>query len=1097
MAEGELINMKDVLRKTVGRARRKLHLERLVKSWALFAGGFLVLSFLCSYLLVQQNFSDGTLFWARLIGGLGLVLLFLKYVFRPASRPPSRRQVARFLEERQPNLEDRLSTAVEMQEHPSRTHPKIRGLIEEDAHNSLKSIRQPRFYRPELSLFSFSVFLVLLLLFGYLFWGGPEVYRYSLNKLVFGWLDREQAPLYSIFVTPGNVTVGKHTDVEIRATLQGFDSQNVRLAAQYENGPHWEEALMPPEGGGNEFFFLFFDVRDRLNYYVKAEGIRSDTYTIQVSEIPRVENLKIILHFPPYSHLEPVTLENEGDIRALAGTKAEIQVQTDQPVQEGMIKLEEAVDVPLQMLGPQELRGTLQVGKDDYYRIHLQDSQSVWNPASDEYVIEALEDQPPIVSFSRPGRDQRVTNIEEVFTELRVEDDYGVAKTVLRFSVNGDPEQGLALHHPTGSRSFSTAHTFYLEEFDLQPGDFVSYYAKAFDAVASSTTDIYFLEVEPYDREFYQLQAASGTGSGAGRENVMLSSRQKEIIAATFNLQRDRQNLMTSEFDENNQTLALVQQRLQTEAQTIVGRIERRGVAAADPRFLKMVEHLKQAIDHMKPAHQHLSQSKPEAALPEEQKSLRQLLHVEALFKEIQVSFAQNQSGGGASSQDLADLVDLELDRTKNQYETLQQNRESNPEQALDEALEKLKELARRQEQNAERRSRLTAQATSGNRSSQDQLIEEIEQLARQLERLSRQPKDPHLSAISRQLRQAARNIRQSQSDGQDSGNAQMREERALECLQQARNALGRQRQNQITENLQKLKDDSRQLVQRQQEVIDKINQLEQQYRSGKVDQDFLRKLRRLLREKSEVLEEVHQLEGDLHSSARQTASKQAEASRKLKEAGLDIRDHRIPERMQEVSELLSRGWMDLARRREQGVGSDLEEVADKIESAGQSLRADDQSNPQEKLQRALNRIGDLVENLQSLKERVGPGSVVGPSRGVRPQQIRSEWQERMREAESIADLLNDHPDFGKDIAALAWEMRRLDSARLFTGTEEISRFRSQIIDGLHQLELEINRTLQQTRRNHLRLVNEDEVPAEFRELVEEYYRTLSTTRTP
>lgn len=75
--------------------------------------------------------------------------------------------------------------------------------------------------------------------------------------------------------------------------------------------------------------------------------------------------------------------------------------------------------------------------------------------------------------------------------------------------------------------------------------------------------------------------------------------------------------------------------------------------------------------------------------------------------------------------------------------------------------------------------------------------------------------------------------------------------------------------------------------------------------------------------------------------------------------------------------------------------------------------------------------------------------------------------------------------------------MKRLDAQRLFSDPEELARLRSQIIDGFRQLELEINRSLQEDARNVLRLVNRDEVPAEYRQRVEEYYRALSSRENP
>src|SRR5207245_2364474 len=63
----------------------------------------------------------------------------------------------------------------------------------------------------------------------------------------------------------------------------------------------------------------------------------------------------------------------------------------------------------------------------------------------EEYSMEALDDQKPIVEFTKPGRDTKATKVEEVFTELRAEDDFGVRQLELYYSVNGGAEQKVDL----------------------------------------------------------------------------------------------------------------------------------------------------------------------------------------------------------------------------------------------------------------------------------------------------------------------------------------------------------------------------------------------------------------------------------------------------------------------------------------------------------------------------------------------------------------------------------------------------------------------------------------------------------------------------
>jgi len=1146
-------------------------MERIAKGVAILTV-FLMLGFLLStYLLAQNNFSDASIWWMRIVGTLVSLGIFGYSIFRPLWNPPSKKQVARFIEERYPQLEERVSTAVELEDKRSLIPTELRRMISSDAGKQLKKISQPRFYYPQKSLSSLVALAVSLAIFSFLFLAGPDVYPYSLDKLL-GWYDDSTTPLYSIEVTPGNVTVGKRADQEIRATLQGFDSEQVRLMVRYENQPQWEETTMRPDPRGSDFVFIFFDIRDPIEYYVAADGVQSDLFTIGVSEIPRVDALSVVLHFPAYAGLPDLTLD-DGDIRALVGTEARITVQTDQPVQNGSIKLENGSEVTLEIVGPRELTGNLKITVDDYYRIHLQDQEDFWNPASDEFLIEALEDQPPIISFTRPGRDRKVSNIEEVFAEIKVADDYGVNQLALNFSLNGEPNQKAPLEYPRGSSSFSTSHTFYLEEFDLKPGDFVSYWAEARDAVGTGATDIYFLEVEPFDREYYQSQQGGTPGGGGGGNDMQLSRRQKDIIAATFKLERDKERQAQAELEENSQTLALVQQRLQSEAQTIVDRMDRRAGAISDPRFKEMTKHLEEAITHMEPAQLFLNELKTQDALPEEQKAFQQLLRAESLFKEIQVSFAENQGGGGASAEDLANLVDLELDRSKNQYETLQQNRELNREQTLDEALEKLKELAKRQEQVVERHRRQAPQGASSANRSQQELIDEAERVARELERLSRQQQDPQLQHISPSLRQAVRDMRQAQSSGQDSQDAQMRAQQALERLREAQAGLGQQRQQQVMKDLQQLKEQSQNLVQEQKEVLDKIDNLDPSVKEGRLTPDSLRQLRDILGQKADLQEDLHQLEGKLHQSARQMESRQEQASRKLKQAALDVRDQRIPEKMMDGSDLLARRWVDMAEEREKGVLGDLEELAEKIRDAEQALGPGNEPSPQEKLQQALNQIGSLVESLESLEDRAsnqqqdsqgepgdsqqqdqdqqaqsqqqgqqegqegqpgrqgeqgeqgqqsgqpsqgqsqgdqrgdsqqsqmgGPAGQAGSSsntRGMDPRQLGREWRERLGDATDLQNLLEGTPDLGRDVAGLIRRMRRLDAERIFSDAEELARLKSQVIEGFRQLELQINRSLDEDGEQLLRLVDSDEIPPEFRERVEEYYRNLANREAP
>src|SRR5690606_35583248 len=95
--------------------------------------------------------------------------------------------------------------------------------------------------------------------------------------------------------------------------------------------------------------------------------------------------------------------------------------------------------------------------------------------------------------------------------EAVAEDDNGVARLELVYSVNGGEEQVVRLHSTDRPmREVSAGHTLYLEEFGLQPGDLVAYHARVRDnrpgGAVRATSDIYFLSVRLFGQEYRQAE---------------------------------------------------------------------------------------------------------------------------------------------------------------------------------------------------------------------------------------------------------------------------------------------------------------------------------------------------------------------------------------------------------------------------------------------------------------------------------------------------------------------------------------------------------------------------------------------------------------
>ena len=242
--------------------------------------------------------------------------------------------------------------------------------------------------------------------------------------------------------------------------------------------------------------------------------------------------------------------------------------------------------------------------------------------------------------------------------------------------------------------------------------------------------------------------------------------------------------------------------------------MQSRDLSAANEEFTGFDKDMQAAAAAMTPSAEKLQSMQWKDAIPLEQKALQALLRAEATFRQIQVAFGQAgvRGGGGDAGRDLASLFDLELDTEKNQYETAQSASPAEQhEKDVEDALEKLDALAKRQEELANQQH--NPQQSFQERWQQEMLRREAEQLQRQMEQLAKdgqpspngsspgqsngqsssQAADQNSSRASSQAGEQSRAQSRGRSSNSASGQStDQRIEQALSRLQQATGAMQR-----------------------------------------------------------------------------------------------------------------------------------------------------------------------------------------------------------------------------------------------------------------------------------------------------------------
>ena len=151
--------------------------------------------------------------------------------------------------------------------------------------------------------------------------------------------------------------------------------------------------------------------------------------------MPVLRGLKLTYHYPKWTGLKNVVEDPGGDINAVAGTEVEIAVETDKPLDDGVILVDGQQVASLETDGLTSV-GRITVQGDGLYNVaELYKGEAV--RISDEFFITVIPDRKPALEIGRPGRDFQATNIEEVVVELKAEDDFGIASLDLFYSLNG------------------------------------------------------------------------------------------------------------------------------------------------------------------------------------------------------------------------------------------------------------------------------------------------------------------------------------------------------------------------------------------------------------------------------------------------------------------------------------------------------------------------------------------------------------------------------------------------------------------------------------------------------------------------------------
>ena len=760
----------------------------ILQGVAAIAAVFLIVSLIAAWFSLENGYASSTVITFRLLLILTLAAVVLFGILEPLKK--IKENVSPQIESRSSKTDGKgFQGRVETYAQMEHSNP-FRDLLAEDTlkiSESFPAAEQVKNKDMQIAGLAAAAMLAVLVYMVI----GTGLISYSLQNFLAGWASDSFVPPQSIMVLPGDESVRRGSNLRINAQIEGFDPDEATLHVR-TNGEDWQE--VPLVRTMNGFEFTLFSLQEEMDYYVSTTGLRSPDFNVQVVDLPSIENLELTYIFPEWTERES-EISNRGDIEALAETRIALNITTSGPLPAGKLILNNATQ-ELTINGNQASTEFTILEEGQYYIAALVGGEQV--RLSDDYFISLAEDGSPIIELMRPGQDWNATNIEEVLSRVDASDDYGLESLLIKYSINGGDWQEVDLYETADE--LSVEHIFMLEDmrtvqtrtaaatqielgaFDIvlensllpdlegeregrvdrfeadpeakianesteptfdeipfKPGDLISYYAEASDRSQAVQTDMYFIQIQAYNRRYSQSQLSGGGGGGGGGPTDEISQRQRQIVVSTWNLIREESEGNDGQVEINSTLLSELQLTLAEQAQTLTNRARARQLNQQDDEIERFVESMDQAIQAMFPSSERLAAIELQDAIQPAQEALQHLLQAEAVFNDIQVGQQQGGGGGGGrAGQDLAEMFELEMDMEQNQYETGESASPQAQQEQVEDIMAQLDELASRQEQLANNM-RNQQQLTEAQQFQQEMLRREAEQLQEQLEQLQQQ----------------------------------------------------------------------------------------------------------------------------------------------------------------------------------------------------------------------------------------------------------------------------------------------------------------------------------------------------------------------
>ena len=853
---------------------------------------------------------------------------------------------------------------------------------------------------------------------------------------------------FSVAVEPGTTEIEKGTSLLVLARITGPVPADAMLVMQPSAGDATQlemtRSLEDPVFGGR-----IPTITGSFDYHVNLGGHSTPTFHITVFEYPRLERADARLVYPSYTELAERVIQDVRTISVVEGTQVTLICKLNKPVKSARF-VERSAVVPRQgkptspdaatandddagseiRLAEQDgsYRATLTATKSRRLKLELIDEADRRNVEQADITINVVANQPPTLKLVQPAKDLEVSPLEELDVKATAWDDFGVKRMGVSFAMAGQAAIDVVLGENAAARQkHELANAIKFEELDAEPDQLLSYFFWAEDFgpdgnLRRTSSDMYFAEVRHFEEIFRQGQQPAGgqqqqqqqqqQNSPAGQQAQQLALSQKDIINATWKLiRRESAAKPTEPFAEDVAQIVLAQA-AQLEKSQALG--EKLSDDESQAHLAAVLAAMQEAVKQLTAAHDQASVAPLQPALAAEQSAYQALLKLRAREHEVvrqqqqQQSSSQQSQSQSRSQQQKQQMQQLDLKNEENRYESQRQaqaQQESPEDRETKQVLNRLRELARRQNDLNERLKDLqsalqeaqTEEKKEEIRQQLKRLQDEQKQVLRDTEELQARMDSPEnqqrMAEERQQLDQAREQVQRASEalEKEQVTQAAASGTRAEKEFEELRNEFRRRASNRFNEEMREMRDSARDLDQEQKKLSEKLNEVTQPNPSEKKSLREDNRSEEVVKGLNEQKEKLSNLTERMKQTIEEAEQTEPLLTERLYDASRNAQDQKVDRALDAASRSLQRGLTQDAQQVEKIAGRGITQLREGVEKAAEAVLGDETE--------ALRRAREQLKNLsQELNREVARNS---PEEGSQLPRERSEQEgEKGRQGE-------------------------------------------------------------------------------------------------